>query len=95
MTRTVELRPRAGRDLDRFETFLLKMSYSAAQRRLHWLRAEIASLAENPHRGQSQDRQRFVLVLRYARATYVIRYRLTPTSVVVIRIWNGKESRPR
>lgn len=95
MTRTVEVRPQAERDLDRFETFLMKMSYLAAQRRIRWLRAEIATLADNPYRGQSQDRQRYVLVLRYARTAYVVRYRLTSAKVIVISIRHGKENRPR
>lgn len=94
MKRTVELRPAARRDLDRFDRFLLKMSAPAAQRRMAWLRAELASLADDPVRGQSTDRRRFQLVLRYARAVYVVRYRVTPDKVVITRIWNGKEQRP-
>jgi plasmid stabilization system protein ParE len=33
--------------------------------------------------------------LRYARAAYVVRYRLTPDKVIVVSIWHGKENRPR
>lgn len=94
MKRKVELRPAARRDLDRFDQFLLKMSALAAQRRMRWLRAELASLADNPLRGRSTDLHRFELVLRYARAAYVVRYRLTPDAVVITRIWHGKERRP-
>jgi len=95
VTRQIELRPRARRDIVRFENFLRNMSENAAERRIDWLQREILSLADNPHRGQSQDRQRYVLVLRYARAAYVVRYRLTPTKVIVIGIRHGKENRPR
>jgi plasmid stabilization system protein ParE len=92
--RTVELRPAARRDLDKFDRFLLKMSALAAQRRMRWLRAELASLGDNPLRGQSTNRRQFQLVLRYARAVYVVRYRVTPDAVVITRIWHGRERRP-
>ena len=95
MTRTVELRPAAERDLDRFEDFLADMSELAAKRRMRWLRAEIHSLADNPRRGQARGRQRFQLVLRYARSSYLVRYTLTRDRVIVTRIWHGKENRPR
>jgi plasmid stabilization system protein ParE len=93
VTRAVELRPAARRDLERFDRFLLKMSALAAQRRTRWLRAELASLAANPFRGQSADRRRFQLTLRYARAVYVVRYRVTDEAVVITRIWHGREKR--
>lgn len=95
MTLEVELRPRARKDLLRFEIFLKKMSALAAARRIDWLQNEIQALGDNPLRGQSQDRRRYVLVLRYARSAYVIRYRLTRDKVIVVRIWHGKENRPR
>jgi plasmid stabilization system protein ParE len=95
VTRRVEFRPQAERDLDRLDNFLLKMSYLAAQRRMRGLRAEIASLAENPHRGQQRDRRRYQLYLRYARSTYVVRYHLTAESVTITRISHGKEKRRR
>lgn len=71
------------------------MSANAAARRVDWLQREILSLVDTPHRGQSQDRRRYVLVLRYARAAYVVRYRLTADKVIVIGIRHGKENRPR
>lgn len=95
MTFEVELRPQARKDLLRFETFLKTMSAVAAARRINWLQKEIRALGDNPLRGQSQDRRRYVLVLRYARSAYIIRYRLTRDKIIVVRIWHGKENRPR
>ncbi len=95
MSRIVELRPAADRDLERFDDFLLTMSELAAQRRARWLRAQIATLADNPQRGRSMGRQRYELVVRYARSTYVVRYKLTRDAVLITRIWHGKENRPR
>jgi plasmid stabilization system protein ParE len=95
VTREIELRPRARKDLLRFEKFLKKLSAIAAERRINWLLDQLQSLGDNPHRGQSQDRRRYVLVLRYVRSAYVIRYRLASDKVVIISIWHGKENRPR
>jgi plasmid stabilization system protein ParE len=37
---------------------------------------------------------RYELVLRYARSRYLLRYRVTPDAVIVVRIFHGKERRP-
>lgn len=94
MTYTVELRPAARRDLERFDEFLLRLSADAANRRMRWLRAQLASLADNPLRGRSSDRRRFQLIVRYGRSTYVVRYRIEKETVIITRIWHGKENRP-
>ena len=93
MTFQVELRPAARRD-DRFDDFLLFLSASAAEQRMDWLRAKLASLADDPFRGQSTDRRRLQWVLRHRSSTYVIRYRIEQDAVVITRIWHGKENRP-
>lgn len=93
MTFTVELRPAARRDLDHFDEFLLRLSAAAATRRMCWLRSQLASLAENPFRGQSTDRRRFQWVLRYARSTYVVRYRIEQQTILITRIWHGRQDR--
>ena len=95
MTLRVELRPQAERDLKRLEKFLLKLSAGASQRRLNWLRAEIAMLAERPARGRlALSPAQYELILRYGRSRYLLRYRVTPSAVIIIRIFHGKERRP-
>ena len=37
----------------------------------------------------------FLLYLKFARSTYVVRYRVTQEAVIITRIWHGRENRPR
>ena len=92
--RRVELRPGARRDLLRLETFLAKMSPPAAERRMAWLQSELQALGAEPQRGRHFSRQRFELVLRYRRASYIVRYRVTDDKVTITRIFHGREDRP-
>ena len=95
MTRRVEFRLAARADIRRFEKFLKKLSERAAARRVGWLETQVLSLGSNPRRGQEVGRNTYLLVLRYDRARYIVRYRVTDTAVVILRIWHGKENRPR
>jgi toxin ParE1/3/4 len=54
----------------------------------------ILSLSEFAERGHPGKREGFrELVVRYGRDGYVIRYRVLDLSVVVLRIYHGKQNR--
>ncbi len=95
MARVVELRPAARRDLRRLGKFLARMSTLAAERRINWLTDELLTLGERPERGRPLGKGLNEVVLRYARARYAVRYRVTPDQILITRIWHGKENRPR
>jgi plasmid stabilization system protein ParE len=96
MSRRVELRPAAERDLDRLVAFMAKLDARAADKRERWLRESLRSLARRPLIGRPGPmpslRER---VLKYGKSSSLVRYQITPESVIVLRIWHGKEDRPR
>ncbi|MBL8551048.1 MAG: type II toxin-antitoxin system RelE/ParE family toxin [Hyphomonadaceae bacterium] len=95
MSRRVELRPAAERDLDRLAEFVAQLDPRAGDKRERDLREALRKLGERPFKGrpgpQANLRQ---LTIRFGRSSYLIRYRVTDDAVIVTRIWHGKEDRP-
>jgi plasmid stabilization system protein ParE len=94
VTLRVELRPAAECDLDRLAQFMAALDERAADRRERWLRETIRKIGVRPLIGRpgpdSSLRER---VLRYGKSSYLVRYQVTAESVIVTRIWHGKEDR--
>lgn len=94
MTRQVRLRPSAEADLLRLAEFIVEKNPRAATRLTDKLAQEIRSLAEFSERGRPSQREGFrELIVRFGRSRYVIRYRVREDSVVITRIWHGRERR--
>ena len=94
MTRRVELRPAARRDLDRLVSFLAKLDERAADRRERWLRESLRALARHPFKGRPGKRPDLrEFTFRYGRSSYHVRYGVTDDAVLILRIWHGKEQR--
>lgn len=94
MTRRVELRPAARRDLDRLVSFLAKLDERAADRRERWLRESLRALGRHPFKGRPGKRPNLrEFTLRYGKSSYLIRYAVTDELVAIVRIWHGKEER--
>lgn len=95
MTRRVELRPAARKDLDRVVAFLAGLDERSADRRERWLRESLRSLGRRPFKGrpykQRQDLREFTF--KYDKSSYLFRYRVADDLVVITRIWHGKEDR--
>ncbi len=87
--------PKATDDLDRLYEFLKPKNEAAAAAALRTIRDAANSLVEGlAERGTpvgfSGYRQLFV---RFGRSAYVIRYRASADSVVIVRVWHGRERR--
>ncbi len=96
MTRKVELRPAAERDLNRLAAFVAAMDERAGNKRERMLREALRRLGERPFIGRPGPRPDLrERVLKFGRSSYLIRYRVTDDAVIIIRIWHGKEDRPR
>jgi len=97
MTRRVELRPTAQKDLIRLAKFVAAFSEAAAERRANAIGAYLARLGAEPLKGaprpgRNDYRQ---AVFRAGASRYVVRYRVTEDAVIITRIWHGRETRPR
>jgi plasmid stabilization system protein ParE len=81
----------ATRDLVRFREFIRKKDPQAAQKVSSQLKQNIQALAEQPSMGTPVGGlENFrELVAR----DYVVRYRLLPSEIVILKIWHGKEDR--
>lgn len=96
MTRRVELRPAAERDLDRFAEFLAPLSERAAENCRSWLHESLRKLGDRPFIGRPSAKEGYrELTLKFAKVSYLVRYRVTDDAVIITRIWHGKENRPR
>ena len=96
MTRRVELRPATSRNLDRLVSFLASLDERAAVRRERWLRESLRALGRHPFKGRPGKRSDVrEFTLKYDRSSYLVRYAVTDDAVLTLRIWHGKEDRPR
>jgi plasmid stabilization system protein ParE len=96
VTRRVELRPSAEKDLIRLAKFVAKFSAPAGERRAKAIDTFLASLGAEPFKGAPRGANAAFrqAVFRVGKATYVVRYRVTPKAVVITRIWHGRQNRP-
>ncbi|MCR6645315.1 MAG: type II toxin-antitoxin system RelE/ParE family toxin [Terricaulis sp.] len=96
MSRAVELRPAAQRDLGRLETFIAQMDERAGAKRAKALREALRKLGTHPFVGRPgakpNTREHTV---KFGRSSYLIRYQVTDDAVIIVRIWHGRENRPR
>jgi plasmid stabilization system protein ParE len=96
MSREVRLRPAAERDLERLADFVERMDERAGLKRARALREAVRKLGAQPFLGRPGakpgTRERMI---RFGRSSYLIRYRVTDDAVTIIRIWHGRENRPR
>ncbi|MGD9816358.1 MAG: type II toxin-antitoxin system RelE/ParE family toxin [Hyphomonadaceae bacterium] len=95
MTRRVELRPAARKDLDRLVAFMAALDERSADRREQWLRRSLHALGchpfkGRPHKGRETLRE---FTLRHGKSSYLVRYEVSDDVVRITRIWHGKEDR--
>lgn len=87
--------PAARNDIERLYDFLIERDPVAALRMLDRIRAGAATLLEFPRAGKrmDDDTDRRELFVPFGVGAYVLRYRLTGESMLVIRVWHSRESR--
>lgn len=82
----------AVNDLARLRDFIARHSPDAARRIAQRMQGAIQRLASTPQIGRPvADIPGEIRELVFGK--YVIRYKVTPTSLYVLRIWHGKEDR--
>lgn len=91
----VELRPAARRDLLSFERSLKRHSPRAALRMFDLVVGRVLALGEFPLKGVEREHGLRELYVKFGKSAYVIRYRVTDEAVLIVRIWHGRQNRPR
>ncbi|MDY6781690.1 MAG: type II toxin-antitoxin system RelE/ParE family toxin [Cyanobacteriota bacterium] len=89
--------PSALNDLERLLSFLKSRNVQAAQRAVQAIRQAAVSLQEFPQRGlqvKKGSNQR-KLKVSFGKQGYVIYYFIEDDTVVIVRIYHGRENRPR
>lgn len=86
--------PGAKADFQRLFDFLLDVNPSAAGKAARLIRDGAERLRGHPQLGrQLSDGLRRELVLPFTGAAYILRCRLEGETIVIIRVWHGREQR--
>lgn len=88
--------PESQGDVRRLFDFLVEVNPPAAERAVRLIQEGARRLLEHPELGRPMeaDAHRRELVLPFAAGAYVLRYRIQADTIVVIRVWHGRERRP-
>jgi len=86
---------RAERDIDRLEDFIASETRGRAQRAMAKLDDGMRRLKRFPELGVSIGKGYRQLYIASGKSGYVVRYRVLEDAIVIVRIWHGKENRPR
>lgn len=87
--------PEAEADIDRLYEFLISKNPLAAQKAMLAIEEGIHLLLDNPQIGiemtaRPEYRQLFV---PFGKSAYVLRYRIHDETLIVVRVWHGREDR--
>ena len=87
--------PEARADVQRLFDFLVEASPSNAAAALRIIRGGAARLLEHPRIGRRMDdeTERRELILPFGAGVYVLRYRIEGETIVILRVWHGREDR--
>lgn len=95
MARRIAVSLRARADLIRLREFIETESAASARLAIERLLNGVRLLRDFPELGVRVRAPFRHLILPHGKSGYVVRYRLTKEEVVIVRIWHGKENRPR
>ena len=93
---TVKWLPEALADIERLHSFLREKNPEAAQRAAKVILEGARLLKKSPHIGRPMpdDFGRRELFMAFGASAYVLRYvKEDADTIVIIRVWHGKESR--
>lgn len=83
--------PRAVEDLKRLRAFIAEHNPDAANRISKRLRKSIQHLVENPQLGKAVED--LPEARDFITGPYLVRYTIIGETVVILKIWHGKEER--
>ena len=88
--------PEAREDIGRLFDFLVDVNPAAAARAVRLIQKGARTIGEQPELGRPMDgpTKRRELFLPFGASAYVIRYRIADQTIVIIRVWHGREDRP-
>lgn len=93
-TLTLVWSPAARRDLVRLRQFIEPHNPAAARRAASALRKAGDLLREQPGIGKRiEGRDDRELIVPFGKRAYLLRYRLHEDTIVILRIWHGREER--
>lgn len=81
--------PRATYDLERLRAFIAEHNPDAAQRVSQQLKHNILHLVKNPKLGKVVDE--LPRVRDFITGPYLVRYTVIEQTVIILKIWHGKE----
>jgi plasmid stabilization system protein ParE len=84
---------RASLDLARVRDFLLPVNPTAALTTVRALRAATLKLVDHPQVGRLLERHGPREVRRLIVGQYEIRYEVTETAILIVRLWHTREDR--
>jgi plasmid stabilization system protein ParE len=87
--------PEARADIQRLYDFLAGVNPTAAAAAMRAIQRGATRLLEHPRMGRRMEgeTERRELILPFAAGAYVLRYRIEGVTIVVIRVWHGREDR--
>lgn len=87
--------PEALDDIDRLYRFLIDKDALAAERAMRTISSSADKLQGLPEIGRpmGDDTGRRELIVPFGAGAYVLRYRIHRATVVIIRVWHGREAR--
>jgi plasmid stabilization system protein ParE len=91
--RSIEFAVAARADLLRLKAHLEPESPRAAQRAVDRIITGIELLADFPEMGVRYRGAFRTLYLRFGNSAYVVRYRVSDDTILITRIWHGRERR--
>jgi plasmid stabilization system protein ParE len=92
----VRWRPEALADLELLLDYLKSRNERAALRAGQVIDAASLSLADSPYRGVplADDSGRRKLVIPFGKSAYLLHYIVDDNSVVIVRVYHGRQNRP-
>ncbi len=89
--------PAATRDLQRQHQFLSTLDTEVANRAIQAIVKAGGSLSQNPKRGRILDEANGLrkLPVRFGKVGFVLHYAVIFEEVVILRVFHGRENRPR
>ena len=93
MRRKLVYSQHADADLERLEAFIAAESKRQAARAIARIVRGLQNLQRMPELGKDIGDGFRQLILRHGKSGYIIRYRVLDNSILITRIWHGKEER--
>jgi len=87
--------PEAKDDVDRLYIFLMDINPASAAKALQGILDGSQNLQEYPHSGKPMPDEtgRREYFIPFGAGSYVLRYKLSEETIVIIRVWHSREAR--